>query len=226
MRVARGLPILDFIERSPGRSMSPAIARLRGRAIELSKRESLIDAAYSYRLVPLETPVTANLRAGGETFFAPRLMPESGELTTLACAVCTIGSRLEQRVTALFSQKQASLAVALDSLGNEILNEVSRRLQDRISADVSRSKLTMAGELRAGDPGLSLEAQQSVLELAQAETIGIKLTAGSLMHPVKTTSMILGVGIDLPPANWSRCDDCSRRDKCRLAMATAFANPH
>ena len=29
--------------------------------------------------------------------------------------------------------------------------------------------------------------------------------------------MVLGIGIDLPPARWSRCDDCPSASKCRMA---------
>ena len=69
-----------------------------------------------------------------------------------------------------------SLALALDTLGNQMLMEASRRLQDRILADVTKRGLTMAGELRAGDPGLALEAQPAVLRLAGGATIGVTIT--------------------------------------------------
>ena len=114
--------------------------------------------------------------------------------------------------------------MALDELGNELVFAVSRRAQDRMLADAARRKLCMAGELRPGDPGLALDAQAAVLRLAQAENIGVRLGRGGLMHPVKSCSMVMGVGIDLPPVQWSRCDQCPTRDKCRVverAAATA-----
>lgn len=225
MRVARGFDVLRNIK-LVGDSHLPAHPprardRLRGDAINLARDESLVEAAYCYRVVALDEPASADLIAEGEMLHAPRLLPDSGTLTSLAFAVCTIGTRLERRVSMLFSERKASLALALNDLGNELLFEVSRRAQDRISADVARRQLSMAGELRAGDPGLALEAQGAVLRLARAETIGVSLTASSLMFPVKTTSMVLGVGIDLPPANWSRCDECTKRDKCRAIARTS-----
>jgi hypothetical protein len=56
-----------------------------------------------------------------------------------------------------------------------------------------------------------------VLRLAQAEAIGISLSAGGLMHPVMSCSMVLGIGFDLPAVQWSRCDHCPRRERCRVA---------
>jgi hypothetical protein len=112
--------------------------------------------------------------------------------------------------------------MALDELGNELLFDISRRAQDRMQAEVSRRGLTMSGELRAGDPGLALDAQGAVLRLACAESIGIKLGDGLLMHPLKSTSMVLGVGVDLPVSAWSRCDSCRSRARCGVRLR-AFA---
>ena len=77
--------------------------------------------------------------------------------------------------------------------------------------------MTAAGELRPGDPGLSLKAQPAVLRLAGADTIGVSVTQGQLLHPLKSMSMLLGIGVDLPPARWSRCDDCPSASKCRMS---------
>lgn len=220
MRVARGFDVLRLATAVPqtGRP-SASRERLRREAIELTRHEALIDAAYSYCIVPLArrpAPADKFLHAGGETLPASWLIPESGELTAVACGVCTLGQRLEQRVSALFVQRHAALAMALDQLGNELLFTVSRRAQDRMQADATRRGLCLAGELRAGDPGLPLEAQGAVLRLAQSENVGVALHHGSIMTPLKSTSMVLGVGIDLPAVQWSRCDHCPNRDKCAV----------
>lgn len=220
MRVARGFDVLRLATAVPqtGRP-SASRERLRREAIELTRHEALIDAAYSYCIVPLArrpAPADKFLHAGGETLPASWLIPESGELTAVACGVCTLGQRLEQRVSALFVQRHAALAMALDQLGNELLFTVSRRAQDRMQADATRRGLCLAGELRAGDPGLPLEAQGAVLRLAQSENVGVALNHGSIMTPLKSTSMVLGVGIDLPAVQWSRCDHCPNRDKCAV----------
>lgn len=220
MRVARGFDVLGQASAVPqsGRP-SASRERLRREAIGLARVESLIDAAYSYCIVPLDRPPSAEdllLHAGGETLPACWLIPASGKLTALACCVCTIGPLLEKRVTSLFAEKRASLAVALDELGNEMLFAVSRRAQDRIHADAHRRRLTMAGELHAGDPGLDLSAQSTVLRLAQCENVGVALLHASIMTPLKSTAVVLGVGIALPPVTWSRCDLCPSRTKCGI----------
>jgi hypothetical protein len=195
---------------------------MRGEALDLVRAEQLTDAAYSYRIVPLDTPIGETLRLAGETLHAPWLLPASGQLTALACAVCTVGPRLETRVSELFAQKRASLALALDALGNELLFAASRQAQDRVLADVRRKKLSMCGELRPGDPGLGLDAHAAVLRLAQAETIAVGLRGTHTLMPLKSASIVMGVGIALPAASWSRCDHCPSRAKCRIVDRAAM----
>jgi hypothetical protein len=228
MAIARGFDVLRQAQTVPlnGRP-SPARTRFRAQALAMARDEALVHAAFSYRIVALQAPAAPLLHAGGESLEAPWLLPASGQLTAVACGACTLGPALERRVSELFTQRRASLAMALDELGNELLFDISRRAQDRMQAEVSRRGLTMSGELRAGDPGLALEAQGAVLRLAGADSIGISLSEGFLMHPLKSTSMVLGVGVDLPASAWSRCDTCHSRAKCgvrsRALAAAAMA---
>jgi len=194
--------------------------RFRRDAIDMVEHENLLNAAYCYRIVALDEPPSNVLRAGGEVLDAMRLVPATGQLTAVAVGICTLGPVLELRTTALFAERRISLALALDKLGNELLFALSRRVQDRIVVEARKAQLTAAGELRAGDPGLPLEAQAAVQRLAGASEIGVRVTHGQVLHPLKSMSMVLGIGIDLPPARWSRCDDCPSAPKCRMSGRT------
>jgi hypothetical protein len=191
--------------------------RYRRDAIDLLERDDLLDAAYCYRIVALDEPPSHMLRAGGEALDALRLVPKSGQLTALGVGICTLGPALERRASLLFAERRISLALALDRLGNELLSALSRRVQDRIVSEARKAGLTAAGELRAGDPGLPMAAQTAVHRLAGADTIGVSVTQGQVLHPLKSMSMVLGIGIDLPAAHWSRCDDCPSAPRCRMS---------
>lgn len=194
--------------------------RYRAEALRLIAQEQLIAPAFCCRIVELSRPPSDFLAAGGEVLEAPRLLPTAGELTALACGVATIGSDLEQKVTSLFAARQRSLALALDQLGNRVLHAVSRRLQDSMWVMARRSRLTLSGELRPGDPGLGLDAQGPLLRLAGADSIGVQITIGHSLRPTKSVSVVLGAGVGLPQANWSRCDDCRSRATCALVKAS------
>jgi hypothetical protein len=224
MPSARGFDVLRSVRTArPRAPESPIRKRLRAEALALAEHGSLVEAAYSYRIVPLERPASDALCLDGEIIEAPWLVPTSGELTAVACGVATIGPALEARVREMFASRRAALAVALDELGNELLFAVARRIQDRMLADTKKRGLMMAGELRSGDPGLALETQSAVLRLADADAIGVTLSGGFLMRPLKSTSMVLGVGLGLPAVSWSRCDYCPSLERCRVAQAGAAA---
>lgn len=213
-----GIGLVRGLERETPPALSRVRARLRREAIDLIRSEELVSAAaYSYNIVPLQRPADVRLHAGGEVLEAPRLLPERGELTALACGVCTLGPQLEARTTSLFAQRRASLALTLDELGNEMLFTLGRRMQDRMLAETQRQGLTMSGELNAGDPGLPLDAQAAVLRLAEGCGIGVALYRDRLLTPLKSSSMVLGVGKNLPATTWSRCDECPSRKRCGLA---------
>ena len=206
--------------------VSAVRARYRQRAIELVQAEQLHRfAAMSFRIIPLDRPAadSGELWVTGEMFHAPRLLPETGRLTALAFGVGSLGHEYERRITTLFGERKASLAVALDMLANELLMDVSRRLQDRILAAARKQGLDVAGELRAGDPGLALEEQSRVLRLAAAQSIGVEVTRGLLLNPLKSTSVVYGVGENLPAVTWSRCDDCRSRPKCGFVKRAGVA---
>jgi hypothetical protein len=226
MGLLRDVDVLREVER--GRVPS-AVARqdrlvaLRAQAIALVRDEGLLQARACWRIVPLETEPDAagRLCADGRSIDAPWLVPASGRLSALGCAVATLGLALEQRVGALFGERRVSLALALDGVGNELLFALSRRLQDRLLADARRQGLSVAGELRAGDPGLALSAQQTVLDLAGAAAIGVGLTRTLMMNPGKSTSIVQGVGHALPVQRWSRCDHCRSRERCAVVKDAA-----
>jgi hypothetical protein len=217
MPVVRNVDTLKLLQASPPRrALSPVRARLRAEALQLARTEGLGRGAFSYAFVGLDGAARDLLCADGRQEPVPWALPASGQLTAVACCVCTVGPALPARVQSLFTQKRRALAVALDELGNELLFALGRRAEDRMLADARRQGLTMAGELRAGDPGLALTAQTLVLRLAGAAELGVTLTPTLLMQPVKTSSAVMGVGIALPATQWSRCDECRSRELCAL----------
>ena len=222
MPVITDIDVLREVERGrvPAATTRRAkLVALRAQALAMARDERLADGRASWRIVSLEcAPGQAGtLCMDGQRLDAPWLIPVTGRLTAVACAVATIGDALEQRIGALFDERRASLAEALDALGNELLFALSRHVQDRMLADARKQGLTMAGELRAGDPGLGLQAQQTVLTLAGACEIGISLTRTLMMNPTKSTSIVQGVGHELPAATWSRCEQCRSRSRCAVA---------
>lgn len=208
--------LIRYLMRSPGNGMSPTSMRQREKAIALLVEESLLQATFTSHLVPVEAHDGRYISVGGKQLDAPLLIPDSGELSALYFAASTLGPRLEQRVTELFREKRASLALALDAIGNDLIFELGRRRHDRIIIDCRRKGLSVGQDLYAGDPGLDGSQQATVLHLAQAQTIGINLHNSGLLQPLKSSTVVFAVGHDLPEPKWNRCDHCPSRERCKL----------
>lgn len=229
LRAGQVLRDIDLCRDVEAARVPTAVARrdklveLRRVALAMVRDEGLLDARACWRLAALrgEPGEAGWLEFDGARLQAPWLVPSSGQLTGAACAVATLGDGIEQRVAALFGERRASLAVALDGVANELLWALSRRVQDRMLAAMRRHGLCVAGELRAGDPGLALKSQQVVLDLAGAHRIDVSLTTTLMMNPTKSTSIVQGVGLNLPVQAWSRCDSCRSRDRCALMKDAA-----
>jgi hypothetical protein len=219
MPSVRGTVLLRAVADTPPRLGSAAQIRLRNEALELLRSHPVLEPRYSFRFVSIDHTNGGRFRLGGETLEAPWLLPERGTLTAIACCIATLGDGLESRVRMLFGEHRAALALVLDTVGNELLFALGRVAQDRMQRLATRQGLSMAGELRSGDPGLALSSQRTVLSLAAAESIGVTLSSGCVMWPLKSTSMVLGVGLALPKVHWSRCDHCPTRARCRVAQS-------
>jgi hypothetical protein len=227
VKVMRGIDVLRDVEqgRVPAAvSRRDRLVELRRRALSIVRDDDLLATRACWRIAPLrrEPDAAGWLELDGGRLHAPWLVPASGRLTGVACAVLTLGAAVTQRIDALFAARQASLALALDGVANELLFALSRRVQDRMLADARRQGLGVAGELRAGDPGLDLDSHPTVLELAGAAAIDVRLTSTLMLNPTKSTSIVQGVGVDLPPQTWSRCDSCRTRDRCALVKDPAY----
>ena len=202
---------------SSGAGVSPARQRLQTQAQDFLRAKGLGEVWLSYSVVPLDVPASGMLCAGGEWFDAPRMLPETGELTALAFGVCTLGPIIEERIKALFSEKRASLALGLDEMANRLLLEGSCRMYERLLSDASKRGLCVSGELRPGDPGLALESQRAAVRLAHGQEVGVSVNQNFVLSPVKSITVVYGLGRDLPPAKWSRCDECKSHEKCTVA---------
>jgi len=226
MPSVRGVDLKRELANSPVEGLSPVRARLHDKVVALINREGLIEASYSYNIVPLDRPADGPcLQAGGEILEAARLLPASGELTALGCGVYTLGPRFEQRISELFRQRRAALAVVLDEIGTELLFAMGRRVQDRMLSECYRKRLSMGAELHAGDPGLELDTQASVLRLAEGSKIGVGLHRGQLITPLKSGSVVFAVGRNLPEVAWSRCETCPSFGKCNFGRRQRDATP-
>lgn len=210
-----GINLHRDLERLISHDLETRHGKLSRQAAEVILEYNLLSQpAFSFCTVPVDQVSQGIVVAQGKRIYAPRVIPESGELTSIGCSVCTLGQRISDQITTLFKEKKASLALALDELANRLLFELIRRMLDRMMGQCLREGLDMGVELHPGEPGLTIEALSVVCDIAGAENIGVSVHDGTVMTPIKSRAILVGIGKSFPATLWSRCTECPTRNKC------------
>jgi hypothetical protein len=132
----------------------------------------------------------------------------------VAAAACTIGPALERRVAELFRTGKRLLALELDALGNERLFCLAKLAVAEIEREAKRRGERVGDERYVGDPGVGLEKQARVLEMAGAAAKGIRSTPGGMLYPVKSMSFLVPLGTSLKRTGGGPCRRCPSRGRC------------
>jgi len=180
------------------------------------RERNLIAAAISYQIIPIDAVPEGRIELHGGTVLETVLLARRlAHATGLAAGAVTIGGRIGETISQWFSRGWALKAALLEEIANALLFRVSDRFQLIVYGEAQERGLHTSGPLSPGDEGFGFDQQGKVLELAQADTIGISLSNMGFMVPVHSTSVVVGLGHGLP--TWTQADNCQicrAREKC------------
>lgn len=216
MTATGGIDIVPALAASARKRISAGTApKVRQEAIAMVGEEGLAVPIYSYRLTPVRGANGEALDFGHASICAPGLAEVSSRLTAVTAVVCTLGPAIEERVSQLCAGRKLSLAFALDQLGNELLMYTARRVMLLVRGAARQQGLSIGDALSPGGRGLQLDQQGTVVTLADGARLGVRVTDQGMLHPVKSRSMVIGVGSGLTAKPLRRrCEGCSSRETC------------
>jgi hypothetical protein len=148
----------------------------------------------------------------------PTLFPDADGLVVM---VCTIGPALESRSREYFKRGEQMRGFLLDGIGSAAVDVLGREACRRIMDLMSARGMTASSPVNPGMPGLPLSEQARFLELARAQRIGVSLTSGGMLVPLKSLSMVIGIGANMP--QWTPehvCARCFLRENCPHRLPT------
>jgi hypothetical protein len=218
---------LDVDQVLRGQGANPAVVRTRSpRLVELAGRAlgeglPLLEPVVLYHQFAVEAFQHDRLMlAGGATLTGSLVAQHLARSQYVLAVLCTIGDALERRARELVAT-ESLYALALDGLGSaaaeELANSACRYFEDGGKADGMQSTIPLS-------PGMIgwpvEESQHQIFALLDASRVGVVLTESSVMTPVKSISMVLGLGHDV--SSDSRiCDYCTMRETCRYRAEIA-----
>jgi len=207
---------LDLALRSQGGDPARARPALRKMtAAMIGRAHTLLAPAVAYEVLDIAEVRHERLVISPRVSFKSASLAQAlGGAKQMAVAVCTIGSQLEQAVGAMFAAGQQVEATVLDGVGSAAVEELSQRVC-RMFEDMARERgLMTSSPFSPGEPDWPLESQRDLFDLVAAEEIGVTLKDSYLMHPLKSLSLVVGIGENLATGG-SPCEFCSLSEVCR-----------
>jgi hypothetical protein len=204
-----------------GQGADPAVIRKRRpRLVDLAEQAlaegmQLIEPVAAYRILPVEKMSHEHFTLTGNVKLTGSLVVQH-----LACAqqialmVCTLGARLESRVTSLMPENLA-YAFALDGFGSVAAEALGLAICAELEADAQASGLFTSIPLSPGMIGWPIDVgQPEIFAALDAAQIGVTLNESAQMIPHKSVSMLLGIS-QSPFTPGRPCDFCSMHETCR-----------
>jgi hypothetical protein len=204
-----------------GQGADPAIIRQRKpRLVALAERAlaeglQLIEPLAVYRVLPVEKISHERITLQGGLYLRGTLLAQHlGCAEEMALIVCTLGAKLENRVSALMTEDPA-YAFALDGFGSVAAEALGLEICSELEANAQTSGLFTSIPLNPGMIGWTVgEGQPQIFSALDATRIGVRLNESAQMIPHKSVSMILGISHFSFNAG-RPCDFCSMNETCR-----------
>lgn len=175
----------------------------------------LLEPIALYETYPVESLRHERLLLkNGKSLHGPLIATHLGRAHQIIALVCTIGPLLETLAVELM-RTDPLRALAFDALGSAAAEILAVTACNRLEAEAIAQGWQASMPLNPGMIGWPVQqGQPEIFSLLDASQIGIRLTEGNVMKPLKSVSLIMGLGPELN-APGRPCDYCNMNATCR-----------
>ncbi len=197
--------------------------RIRGRSLRLVALAEralleglplLVPAIVSRQYAVLSRNHTGLRFRGGSGLCSRLIATECAPAEELIVMAVTIGAELET-ATARAMAGELGFGLALDGLGTAAVEALASAEAERITAMAAAMGSCAGPPLSPGMEGWPLQpGQRDLFRLLGLENHAIRLHESGMMAPVKSLTLVMGLGPAMR-SGASHCEFCSSRDRCR-----------
>lgn len=180
-----------------------------------SNLNGLVAPSIAYDILDIKKVESEAILVDGvwtEGYLLPMLFKDCQQFMV---AACTIGPYLEQMVDRLLSKGNLLNAMLLDEIGNAAIYELEDRCFEIANKKAKEKDLTASGCICPGQDGFALDEQAKILELVNAQEMGVTLTEFNIMCPRKSTTLVIGIGEEV--SHWDKCEYCDMKYRCEYS---------
>ena len=198
--------------------IEPRIESIIRELMDCVESSYLLESAIVYEFYPITKVHQKQVTLEGNFIIKSSLLPSLfNRAKYLVVAVCTIGPSLEKQVTDYTHQGEPLRGLLLDGIGSAAVDALAQDACKRIADKAASIGYQASGPINPGMPGLPIKEQRQLLKMVSAREIGVSLTSSGIMVPLKSTSMVMGIG---PKMNtWTQAEVCA---KCNLGRACPY----
>jgi hypothetical protein len=131
----------------------------------------------------------------------------------ITVALCSIGAGVEQLARDQFGQDPV-YGLAVDAFGSAAVETLATEFCAWIDEQVAPIGMASSVPVSPGMLGWPVESgQQQIFRMLDSSVIDVQLSDSFMMQPVKTISLVVGIGEQINVSG-SSCDYCSMRERC------------
>jgi hypothetical protein len=139
-----------------------------------------------------------------------------GGAESFIVAVCTVGDDVRRQMKAWQKEGRRFEAMVLDELASWAVDQIRMQLFADLSDDFKGRGWRTSAVLSPGESSWSVKDQKKIFQLLDASAIGVSLSDGYVMSPLKSLTLVFGAGPrPLGVEDASNCDFCSLKEQCR-----------
>jgi hypothetical protein len=183
---------------------------------ELAEAQQLVQPAACWDSVPVrEVRHEKVVLANGAKIGGGPVAAVVGGADDLVVGVCTVGSHISERVDFYTRAKDLFRGMVLSDLASYAVDLVRQGLCELVENEAYRKGLHVSTPLSPGESEWSVREQATIFSLVDASEIGVTLTSSMVMRPLKSLSLVMGVGPrPMGSEGGASCDFCTIRDRC------------
>ncbi len=175
-------------------SVKPEIIALIDKLLADIKDECLLEPAIAYETYPITEINQQQLSLAGITLHSPLFASVLPNAEELAVVLCTIGPKLENKVTDYLGRGEPLRGMLLDGIGSAAVDSLAQEACRLIAGIASSHGYQASSPFSPGMSGFPITEQRQLFQLIPSEQIGVSLSASGVMVPLKSASMVVGMG--------------------------------
>ncbi|MBA7506774.1 hypothetical protein ES706_05481 [subsurface metagenome] len=171
----------------PNQQLSAAIDK------QMEKVYELVEPLAGYSILPITGIEDSNIFIGSSTLKSSVLAKVLSNCHHIAIFLITIGDKLERKTTQLSNEGFMLEAYVLDAIGSVALVKATNLLTDKIRT-IAAGDNKITSVFCPGQTDWDITQQETIFNIIDAHSIGVKLTDKFLMIPLKSLSGVSGIG--------------------------------